>query len=159
DQHLHGGGGVHAGGAGAAAALAHRRAGGGRIVSARRIALIAFAVLLVAPLLPVVPEFWVALLDFTGIAALVALGLVLLTGVGGVTSFGQAAFVGIGAYTRAVLATRWGVSPWLGLPAALIVTGLAALILGAVTVRLSGHYLPLGTIAWGVSAFYVFGNT
>ena len=127
-------------------------------MSRRAIALLSAAAFLVVPLLPIVPEFWVALLDYIGIAALVAIGLVLLTGVGGMTSFGQAAFVGFGAYTSGVLTTHYGVSPWLALPAAMAVTGVAALILGAITVRLSGHYLPLGTIAWGISAFYVFGN-
>lgn len=127
-------------------------------MSRRGIALAVAAAFLVLPLTQAVPEFWVALLDYAGIAALVALGLVLLTGVGGMTSFGQAAFVGIGAYASAVLTTRYGASPWLALPAAVAITALAALILGAVTVQLSGHYLPLGTIAWGISAFYVFGN-
>jgi len=124
----------------------------------RAIVAIAALAFLIVPMLPFVPEFWVVLLDYAGIAALVALGLVLLTGVGGMTSFGQAAFVGMGAYTSGVLTAHYGVSPWLALPVALAVTGLGALILGAVTVRLSGHYLPLGTIAWGISAFYVFGN-
>lgn len=118
-----------------------------------------FAILaLVVPFLEL-PDYWVSLLDYIGIASLVTLGLVLLTGVGGMTSFGQAAFVGFGAYTSAVLSINWGISPWLTLPAALIVTGLAALLIGAVTVRLSGHYVPLGTIAWGIAFFYLFGNT
>ena len=127
-------------------------------MSRRAISLVIAVLFLLVPLLPFVPEFWVALLDYIGMGALVAIGLVLLTGVGGMTSFGQAAFVGFGAYTSGVLTTQYGVSPWLALPAAVAVTGVAALILGAVTVRLSGHYLPLGTIAWGISAFYVFGN-
>jgi branched-chain amino acid transport system permease protein len=60
-------------------------------------------------------NFTVSLLNDIGIAALVALGLVLLTGVGGATSFGQAAFVGIAAYATAWLTTTQGLSPWLGL--------------------------------------------
>ena len=51
-------------------------------------------------------DFSVTLLNYVGIYALVALGLVLLTGFGGLTSFGQAAFVGIGAYATAWL-TEW----------------------------------------------------
>ena len=108
------------------------------------------------PVLPGIPPFWMVLLDNIGLAALVALGLVLLTGVGGLTSFGQAAFCGFGAYTTAVLTTSFGLSPWLTLPASLVVSGLLAVVLGLVTVRLSGHYLPLGTIAWGLSLFYLF---
>jgi branched-chain amino acid transport system permease protein len=114
------------------------------------------AVMAAIPLIPGVPPFWIVLLDNIGLAALVAMGLVLLTGVGGLTSFGQAAFCGFGAYTTAVLATAYGVSPWLTLPASLIVSGIAAVILGLITVRLSGHYLPLGTIAWGIGLFYLF---
>jgi branched-chain amino acid transport system permease protein len=116
-----------------------------------------FACVMVAiPLIPGVPPFWIVLSDNIGLSALVAMGLVLLTGVGGLTSFGQAAFCGFGAYTTAVLTTAYGVSPWLALPASLIVSGVAAVVLGLVTVRLSGHYLPLGTIAWGLGLFYLF---
>ncbi len=116
-----------------------------------------FALVMAAiPYVPEIPPFWIVLLDNIGLSALVAMGLVLLTGVGGLTSFGQAAFCGFGAYTTAVLTTAYGVSPWLALPAALLVSGIAAVLLGLVTVRLSGHYLPLGTLAWGLGLFYLF---
>src|SRR5437868_11230478 len=119
--------------------------------------LLVFAAVMAAiPLIPGVPPFWIVLLDNIGLAALVAMGLVLLTGVGTLTSFGHAAFSGFGAYTTAVLATAYGISPWLTLPASLVVAGIAAVILGLITVRLSGHYLPLGTIAWGIGLFYLF---
>jgi branched-chain amino acid transport system permease protein len=120
-------------------------------------ALIALA-FLAAPFTGLMPAYWVALLDYIGIASLVALGLVLLTGVGGMTSFGQAAFVGFGAYTSAVLTIHLGMSPWLSLPLSLFATAAGGLLIGAVTVRLSGHYLPLGTLAWGIAFFYLFGN-
>jgi branched-chain amino acid transport system permease protein len=123
----------------------------------QRLPVLIFAVVMAAiPFLPGMPPFWIVLLDNIGLAALVAMGLVLLTGVGGLTSFGQAAFCGFGAYTTAVLTTAYGVSPWLTLPLALLVSGVAAVLLGLVTVRLSGHYLPLGTIAWGIALFYLF---
>ena len=111
-------------------------------------------------LLPVLPspEFWITLANYIGLYSIVAVGLVLLTGVAGLTSFGQAAFVGIGAYTTAYLTTAYGVSPWLTLVIGIALTAVAAYMLGAVTMRLSGHYLPLGTIAWGLSIFYLFGN-
>jgi branched-chain amino acid transport system ATP-binding protein/branched-chain amino acid transport system permease protein len=118
--------------------------------------LIFAAVMAVIPFIPGMPPFWIVLLDNIGLAALVAMGLVLLTGVGGLTSFGQAAFCGFGAYTTAVLTTAYGFSPWLTLPLALLVSGGAAVLLGIITVRLSGHYLPLGTIAWGIALFYLF---
>jgi branched-chain amino acid transport system permease protein len=122
-----------------------------------RLPILLFALAMAAvPLIPGMPPFWIVLLDNIGLSALVAMGLVLLTGVGGLTSFGQAAFCGFGAYTTAVLTTAYGVSPWLTLPLSLLVSGLAAVLLGLVTVRLSGHYLPLGTIAWGLGLFYLF---
>ena len=124
----------------------------------RRYVLIAFAVLLaLMPQLPV-PEFWITQANYIGLYALVAIGLVLLTGVAGLTSFGQAAFVGLGAYTAAYLTVTYGVSPWLTVWIGLGVTALAALVLAWVTLRMSGHYLPLATIAWGLSLFYLLGN-
>jgi ABC-type branched-subunit amino acid transport system permease subunit/ABC-type lipoprotein export system ATPase subunit len=114
------------------------------------------AILLAAPFWAA--EFTITLLNYIGIYALVALGVVLLTGVGGLTSFGQAAFVGIGAYATAWLTTAEGASPWLGLLFALALSGIVAALLGAITLRLGGHFLPLGTIAWGLSIFFLFGN-
>ncbi|MDA8251259.1 MAG: branched-chain amino acid ABC transporter permease, partial [Rhodospirillales bacterium] len=116
----------------------------------------ALIVIAAAPLL--LAEYYVTLMDYVGLAALVTLGVVLLTGVAGLTSFGQAAFVGLGAYATAVITTAYGGSPWLGLAVGLALTALVALFLGFITLRLSGHYLPLGTIAWGISIYFAFGN-
>ncbi|MEK7437383.1 MAG: branched-chain amino acid ABC transporter ATP-binding protein/permease [Pseudomonadota bacterium] len=110
----------------------------------------------VAPL--VLPEFHITLLNYIGLYSIVALGLVLLTGIGGLTSFGQAAFVGMGACATAYLSTVYDLSPWLSLLVGLALTFAVSLFLGFITLRLSGHYLPLGTIAWGISLYYLFGN-
>ena len=124
----------------------------------RRYFLIAFVALLaLMPVLPV-PEFWITQANYIGLYTLVVIGLVLLTGITGLTSFGQAAFVGLGAYTAAYLTLTHGVSPWFTVWIGLVVTGLAALALGWLTLRMSGHYLPLATIAWGLSLFYLLGN-
>jgi branched-chain amino acid transport system permease protein len=115
------------------------------------------------------PDFSVTVLSYIGLYALVAAGLVMLTGVGGMTSFGQAAFVGTGAYATAWICTSPmvasaldGISPallpWIGLLFGIVVTFVIAWGLGAITLRLSGHYLPLCTIAWGLSFYYLFGN-
>ena len=124
------------------------------------------ALLIAAPF--ALPPFYVTQLNTIGLYSLVALGLLLLTGVGGLTSFGQAAFVGIGAYTTAALSTGvialpasfgWAQhSPWIALAAGLLATLVIAFLLGALTLRLSGHYLPLGTIAWGISLYFLFGS-
>lgn len=123
-----------------------------------RVLAVLFVLALAAmPALPT-PEFWITLGNYIGLYSLVAIGLVLLTGVGGMTSFGQAAFVGLGAYSTAYLTTQFGLSPWIGLLAGLAVTLCCASLIGAITMRMSGHYLPLATIAWGLSLFYLFGN-
>lgn len=113
--------------------------------------------ILLIPLLPL-PDFWVTQLNYIALYSLVCLGLVLLTGVAGLTSFGQAAFVGIGAYATAWLTLNAGLSPWLTLLIGLAFTGVSALIVGGITLRMSGHYLPLATIAWGLSLYYLMGN-
>jgi branched-chain amino acid transport system permease protein len=115
------------------------------------------ALVAIVPQLPI-PEFWITQLNYIGLYALVSLGLVLLTGVGGLTSFGQAAFVGIGAYATAYVTTQLGWSPWIGLPVGLGITALTALVLGILTLRMSGHYLPLATIAWCLALYYLMGN-
>ncbi|MDB5840159.1 MAG: livG [Herminiimonas sp.] len=115
------------------------------------------ALIALLPIMPT-PEFWITLLNYIGLYSLVAIGLVLLTGVGGMTSFGQAAFVGIGAYSTAYLTTQFALSPWLGLLVGLALTVLSAYVIGLITMRMSGHYLPLATMAWGLSLYYMFGN-
>ena len=119
--------------------------------------LVASALLLLLPQLPV-PEFWITQLDYIGLYAIVALGLVLLTGVAGLTSFGQAAFVGIGAYTTALLTVNQIASPWLTVFAGIALTCAAAVVIGLLTLRMSGHYLPLATICWGLALNYAMGN-
>lgn len=119
---------------------------------------------------PWLPEFTVTMFSYIGLYSMVAAGLVMLTGIGGMTSFGQAAFVAIGAYATAWVCTSPaaaaalggvvapGLLPWIGLVLGLLLTFLVAWGLGAITLKLSGHYLPLCTIAWGLSLYFLFGN-
>ncbi len=109
-----------------------------------------------APLL--LSSFNVTLLNYIGIYALAAIGLVLLTGIAGIVSFGQAAFVGVAAYATAWLTALQGPSPWLGLCLAAVVTCAVAAVLGLITLRLQGHFLSLSTIAWGLAIGFLFGN-
>ena len=118
--------------------------------------LIVVALIVIAP--TIAPAFYVTLLNYIGLYSLVALGLVLLTGVAGQTSFGQAAFVGLGAYTTAVLTTQYGWSPWLTLIVALVITLTVGYLLGLITLSMGGHYLPLATIAWGMSLYFLMGT-
>jgi branched-chain amino acid transport system permease protein len=122
-----------------------------------RAALAAFVVFVAtAPLF--LGEFQVTLMNYIGLATMIALGLVLLTGVAGVMSFGQQVFAGIAAYTTAVITTKYGGSPWLALVAGLALVAAVSVFIGAITMRLSGHYLPISTIAWGIAIYFLFGN-
>ena len=114
--------------------------------------------LIILPQLSIVPEFWINQMNSIGISALVVFGLVILTGSAGMTSFGQAAFVGIGAYSTAYLTVTLGYSPFLGLVVGLAITGVVAWLLGLLTLRLSGHFLSLSTIALCLVFYYLFGN-
>ena len=104
------------------------------------------------------PAFYVTLFGYVGLATLVALGLVLLTGISGQTSFGQATFVGLAAYATTMLTRFEGAPPLLGLVAGLALTGTVAWLLGLITARLSGHFLALVSVAWGMSFFALFGT-
>ena len=103
----------------------------------RQFHLVAAAGVLLLVLAPaLLSPFSITLMNFIGIYALAVLGLVLLSGIGGMLSFGQAAFVGIAAYATAWLTVKAGYSPWIGLVVGVVLTGLVAAILGAVTLRL-----------------------
>lgn len=104
------------------------------------------------------PDFQVALLNYIALATIVSLGLVLLTGVAGVMSFGQQVFCGLAAYATALATTKYGASPWVGLAIGLAIVAVVAVFLGAITLRLSGHYLPISTLAWGIAIYFMFGN-
>ena len=128
-------------------------------MSTRAITLIGAAAvlsLMAAPLY--LQPFTITLLNYIGVYAFVALGLVLLTGKAGMVSFGQASFMGIAAYATAWTSAVMGYSPWLGLILALTITCSVAAVLGAVTLRLQGHFLSLSTIAWGLAIYFTFGN-
>ena len=115
---------------------------------------------IVLALIPVLPirESWVTTFSYIGIYAMVTLGVVLLTGMAGMLSFGQAAFVGLGAYATAMLSTAAGLSPWLGLLAGWAVTAVSAWILGRITLRMTGPYLPITTMLWGLALYFTFAN-
>src|SRR5699024_5632921 len=68
----------------------------------------------------------------------------------GQISLGQAAFYGIGAYTTAILSTTYGLSPWLGLLFSLLLPAVIAFIVGHTMARLSGYYLAMETLAFGI---------
>jgi branched-chain amino acid transport system permease protein len=69
-------------------------------------------------------------------------------GYAGQVSLGHSAFFGIGAYSAALLATRWGFSPWIGLAVGVLLATAAGLVIGYLANRLRGPYFALATIAF-----------
>lgn len=124
----------------------------------RALAIVTILAAAALPFVPGIPTYWITIASYIGLSAIVALGIVVLTGVASVVSFGQAMFVGFGAYTTAILTTRYGWPPIATLPIAMGLTGILAWGIGAITLRLKGHYLPVATIAWNISFFYLTGG-
>ncbi|MBS0638779.1 MAG: branched-chain amino acid ABC transporter permease [Acetobacteraceae bacterium] len=102
--------------------------------------------LIVAPM--ILGEFYVGELGGLFIFAVAGVGLMLLVGYTGLISLGHAAFLGIGAYTNAVL-LKQGVPFLITLPIAGIFTGICGAAIGRPTLRMSGLYLAIATLAFG----------
>ncbi|MCL4490659.1 MAG: branched-chain amino acid ABC transporter permease [Nitrospirae bacterium] len=86
---------------------------------------------------------------FSGINALVALGLSILMGYAGQISLGQAGFYGIGAYVSAILSMQFGIPVVFSVLLATAASALAAIILAIPALRLKGHYLAVATLGFG----------
>ena len=113
--------------------------------------------------------FIVTLATKAAIFALAGVGLNLVLGYGGLVSFGHAAFFGIGGYVAGILASHamsgQPVAAWPFLihgttemlviwPAAMALSGLAALMIGALVLRTSGVYFIMATLAFAQMLYY-----
>jgi branched-chain amino acid transport system permease protein len=109
-----------------------------------------YGLLIVALLITpgVLGEFYVNELGGVFIFAIAGVGLMLLTGYTGLVNLGQGAFLGIGAYTNSVLMTK-GVPFIITLPLSGVVAALAGIALGVPTLRMTGFYLAIATLAFG----------
>ena len=85
-----------------------------------------------------------------GLLTIVTAGLNVLVGFTGQISFGHAGFYAIGAYAAAVLSTRAGLSPWAAMPVAILVTALVGAGVAGAALRVTGPYLAMVTIAFGI---------
>ena len=101
-------------------------------------------------------SYYLQLLNVIGIYTLLTLGLNMLMGYAGQISLGHAAFYGLGAYTSAILTTHFHVSPWLALPLALLLSAGVAFLVGIPTLKLSGYYLGMGTLGFGMIIHVLF---
>jgi branched-chain amino acid transport system permease protein len=97
------------------------------------------------------PSYYFYLIDLMGIFAIGALGLGLLIGFAGQISMGHAAFTAIGAFFCGYTTLKLGWSFWLALPAGALVSGVAGYALGFPALRLSGQYLAIATLGFGVA--------
>jgi branched-chain amino acid transport system permease protein len=69
----------------------------------------------------------------------------ILGGYAGQFSLGQSIFIGAGAYTSSLMLTKFGISPWIGLVAGMVVAALLAVVIGLPLFRLKGHYFAIAT--------------
>jgi len=99
--------------------------------------------------------FYIALATRILIFALAATSLNLILGFGGLVSFGHAAFLGVGAYTVAVLAQIGLVDVWVVWPTAMVMAGLFAFLIGAVSLRTQGVYFIMITLAFAQMMYYL----
>jgi len=103
-----------------------------------------------------VTEYLIALATIVGIQILLTLGLNFHYGITGLVNFGHVAFYALGAYASAILTTRYGVPALAALALVGVATAVVAVAIGYPTLRLRGHYLAMGTAAWGVIGYAVF---
>ena len=121
-----------------------------------RVALgLCLAALLVFPV--VGSDFYLQMVTRMMILAIFAMSLDLLQGVTGLVSLGHAAYFGIAGYALAFMTPQdAAVSLWWTLPAAVLASGLAALIIGFFVVRTHGIYFIMATMAFAQMVFYLF---
>ena len=119
-------------------------------------ATVATVVILLLPVL--LPESLLTIYIFIALSTLVVSGLSLLMGFAGQVSLGQAAFYAIGAYTAGLLARDLKAPPLLGLLLAPAVTAGIAYVVGLPLLRLRGHYLAFGTLAFQLITLSILGE-
>ena len=106
--------------------------------------------------LPLPTNYLVSLANLFLINVILIASLNLLMGYGGQISLGHAGFFGLGAYVSGILSAKVGLSAWIGLPAAMLTTGLAALVIGVPVLRLRGLYLSMATLGWNAILVVLF---
>src|ERR1700761_5111451 len=127
-------------------------------MSAQRsvISIVVFAVLYAAISLVITNSYYQLVMTLVLVWAVFGLSWNLLSGYTWLISFGHAAFFGIGAYTTALGQIYFDLSPWLLIPIAAMLGGLAGLLVGFPTFRLQGHYFALAMLAYPLAILYVF---
>lgn len=123
-----------------------------QIIENKRIWLLLFVLLLlIYPLTVGQSGYFMTIFVMVIVYSLGAMALNLLIGYGGQISVGHAGFLAIGAYTAAILSSKYGFPFLVAFPLAGIVTGLIGLIIGLPAIRLSGQFLAVATLGFGLS--------
>ena len=117
---------------------------------------VAFAAVILTTGLIISKSYHFQLLTFIGIHTILALGLNMLMGYAGQISLGHAAFYGLGSYTTGVLTVHWNWSPWAALVVALALTCVVAYLVALPMLKLSGYYLGMGTLGFGMIVYIFF---
>lgn len=116
---------------------------------ANLIALFIFAIIILVFPLAVTSPYYLRVINFAGIFALVCIGLSLLLGYAGQISIGQAGFFALGAYSSGILTAQFGQGAWLGILVGIALNCLVASLVGIPTLKLRGHYLAMATLGIG----------
>jgi ABC-type branched-subunit amino acid transport system ATPase component/ABC-type branched-subunit amino acid transport system permease subunit len=118
--------------------------------------IIAFTALYAAVSLSVTNSYYQLVMTLVPVWAIFGLSWNLLSGYTGLISFGHAAFFGVGAYAVVLGQVYFDLSPWVMIPIAAILGGIAGLLIGFPTFRLQGHYFALAMLAYPLAILYVF---
>ena len=118
--------------------------------------ILAFALLYVLIAYSVDSQYYLLMLTLVPIWATLGVSWNIFSGYSGLISFGHAAFFGLGAYTVALLAGHYGISPWIGIPIASAIGALSGVVIGVPTFRLRGHYFALAMLAYPLGLLYIF---
>lgn len=127
-------------------------------MTGRRIALLLVAALAIA--LPWIlqalgADFYLSVASRIVVYGIAATALNLLLGYGGMVSLGQAAYFGLGAYVSGVLLTEGVQGALPHLLATVVVCGVMALVIGAISLRTRGVYFIMITLAFAQMLFYL----
>ena len=104
-------------------------------------------------------EHYLDIMVFVGIFSLVTIGLCLLMGFAGQISLGHASFFGLGAYISGVITAKYGVNPWCCVFLGMAVSAIVALLIGAPSLKLHGHYLAMATLAFCIIITVIFNES
>jgi branched-chain amino acid transport system permease protein len=106
-------------------------------------------VLFTIPLL-ISNTYYLNVLILIGIYSIVAMGLNVVVGNAGIFSIAQGSFYGLGAYTSGLISVNFGLNFWLCLLVAILVAGLIGYVIGAISLRIKGHYIAVTTLGFAI---------